>query len=325
MEETIARLLELYENAELQLLEIVAKHILAGDELSDEAWVNQKLKNITALRKEVANVILSLPDNEMRKLILQRFLDGGSSVVPDGFIATNQDAVTALINEYTANQRAMHFQILRSTLDDYRNIIANVAQQSTLGIDTRIVTARKALDKFAEKGITGFKDVHGRNIDLRSYTEMSSRTVLNNALREGKLQGVIRSEKDLIIIRAGPNHCPLCDRWQNKIVSISGLDEAKANGLYHPNCKCSFSPYTEGLTKINEGRLQQDKYDESQELRHAERQTRIWKKKLAVADTASDKQKANDKIKEWRNKAKDIAANENLIYKPNRISLIQAR
>lgn len=52
---------------------------------------------------------------------------------------------------------------------------------------------------------------------------------------------------DLVIVSYHPGACPLCVPWENKVLSITGkaegyptLDEAKAAGLFHPNCRHAY-------------------------------------------------------------------------------------
>jgi len=56
---------------------------------------------------------------------------------------------------------------------------------------------------------------------------------------------------DLVKVSTHNGACPRCAPWQGKILSISGkdsgypsLDQAKAAGLFHPNCAHCLLPYT---------------------------------------------------------------------------------
>lgn len=332
MDEALNLLLNAYENAELDLLAIIQRHLLDGEELDQDTWTQQKLSSIKQLRAELLTVLQDLKqlDKVAGEALVKQYLLGGSQYV-EGFIGTNQQAVSALVADYTKLLTSSRYQILRSTEDTYRRIIAESSIAGVAGIDTRLTTARTALARFAGEGVTGFVSKDGRNYEIRSYVEMASRTTLNNALREGRATGMAESGKDLIIISAHPNPSPECQPYERKVLSLSGKDDrypslasAKAQGLFHPACRHSFTAYTPGLTKIA-APVETDNYDETQDLRYAERQTRLWKRKLAVADTPESQAKAKQKIKDWRNKAKEIAADNDLVYKPNRVSNVQAR
>ena len=112
------------------------------------------------------------------------------------------------------------------------------------GTDTRIQASQKMLNEFASKGITSFVDKSGRNWDLSSYAEMCVRTVGSHAALQGHIDRQIEVGEDLVKVSSIGTTCPICMRWQGVVLSISGnnpkyhsLDEAKASGLFHPNCK----------------------------------------------------------------------------------------
>lgn len=335
MDETLQILLDAYEDAEIQLLSIVARYTLENADLDSESWLMVKLQNIQKLRAELIQTLAQLKqlDSVAAEALTKQYLRGGSSYV-EGFIATNEVALKGYIADYTGALRASRFQVLRKTEDAYKRIIFESSMQGVAGIDTRLTTARTALAKFAQNGITGFTSKDGRQYDIRSYVQMASRTALNNAFREGRIRGLEQSSHDLIIVSSVPNPSNLCKPWERKILSISGksegytsLAEAKAAGLFHPNCRHSFSLYTRGLTVIGETDAEKgyDNYEATQQQRHAETKTRDWKRRLTVADTPEEQAKCKAKIKQWRDTTKQIAADNDLRYKPNRVSLVQAR
>lgn len=337
MEAVIQRILAAYETAELDLLAILARQVLDGIDTEDvDTWAQQKQKyrNIKGLRQEIKAVVDSLEglDEAARDLVIQQYLAGGSQYV-EGFIATNTQAVNALALDIEKRLINARFQILRQTDDAYRRIVSQAIEQSVLGMDARLTTARTALAKFAGDGITGYTSRDGKQYDIRSYVEMATRTGLNNAFREGRIAGVTQIGKDLIIISSHANPSPDCRPYERKVLSINGangytsLNEAKTHGLFHPNCKHSFTLYTPGLTKIGESEADKgaDDYEATQDLRYAERKTREWKRRLTVAATPKEQAKCKAKIKQWRDEAKTIAADNNLNVKSNRFSNIQAR
>ena len=88
--------------------------------------------------------------------------------------------------------------------------------------------------------------------------------------------------------------CPICSRWQGVVLSISGkspkyhsLDEAKASGLFHPNCKHTlgmFIPELDGEGKVepssvNPSSKEQQRYKLIEKQRANERKIRYWKKR----------------------------------------------
>lgn len=332
----LEQIIEAYEDAELQLLRVLAGYLIEDpNAVIDDTWAGKKLSNIKKLRTNAVRIINTLAslDDKAKSALLETFLTGAGSV-PDDFIGTNGRALNLLVNDYIKGLRNSRFQLLRSTLDIYRSVIGIMSRKAALGIDTRITVARKVLFKFAGEGITGFVSRDGKRYDIASYVEMATRTTTLNTFREGRVLGITSRDNDLIIISSVPNPSPLCKPYERTVLSVSGktkgyptLAEAKGNGLFHPNCRHSFTAYLPGVTQI--GKTDADKgydnYEETQEQRYYERKVREWKRRLAVATTPEEEKKANAKIKEWRDKAKKVAQDNNLVYKPNRLSIIGAR
>lgn len=324
-------LLTEYENAELALLAIIKNQTLEGvlEEPDIQLWSKQKLANIQKVKAELIDVILKLKplDETAKKALINEYLSGGKNIV-EGFIGTNVDAVNKLAADYTGLLTNSRYQILRSSLDIYRKVIAETSLQGVLGIDTRLTVAKRSLAKFAGNGITGFETKDGRHYDIISYTEMATRTAINNAFREGRIAGIEESGKDLIIVSSVPNPSDICKPWERKVLSISGktdgypsLASAKEQLLFHPNCRHSFTLYIPGVTEIEKSK-EPDYYSATQEQRKLERDIRKYKRILAVDENNS---RAANKIKEKRQELKQLVEDNNLVRKSNRESIIQAR
>lgn len=128
-------------------------------------------------------------------------------------------------------------------------------------------TAREIRDKIIKEG--GMKvpyynkkgDVV-RFVDARKYAEMVSRTTTMNVMLQGAHDRVLNTfdgEFDLVEI-LGHSEFPNspCIPYEGQILSLEGItkgyttiDEAKANGLFHPNCIHSFA-ISEQVLKLHE-------------------------------------------------------------------------
>ncbi len=335
-EKLVEEILAEYSAAEIKLLEIVKNLALVGidSDIDQKTWYRQKLNNIQALKKEAEKVLMALKDTDTtaKKVILQAYLSGGNK--DKGFIKTNEDAIKAITQKYLNVLGDSRLQMLRSTNDAYKKIIYDVSKKPIIGANTRIQAARKALSSFADEGLSSFVGSDGRQWEIRSYVEMASRTTVSNALREGRLSRLESEDKDLILIDSVPNPSPLCTPYEGKVLSISGdsdkydsLDSAVANGLFHPNCRHSFTAYTEGLTPILETDSDKgfDDYDAMQQQRYLERGERQWKRREAIADTPETKAYAHAKVTDWKDRLKEHIDDFDLQRKPNRESNIAAR
>jgi len=320
-DELLALITNAYSEAEIKILTKLQQLILLGmteDEAADTLR-GKKLQQLRTLRQFTVQQLRSLA-------ALDDVIKG--HIITANNVGTNSAALNNLLADYLRLLQDSRFQILRQTDDSYRSIVAQVVQPATLGVSTRIQTARRALDKFAGEGITAFISKDGRRWDIQSYVSMATQTTLANAQREGRLANL---DGDLIIINAVPNPSPLCAPYKRKVLSISGKDtrypslqNARDHGLFHPQCRHSFTAYIPGLTKITVPD-ESDNYDATQDLRYAERQVRKYQRRLAVADTPEQKQRANMKIAQWRDTAKEVANTNDLVVKPNRFSTKAAR
>ena len=212
-------------------------------------------------------------------------------------------------------------KILRNANDVYQRIMANGTTGLLAGVDTRIQATQKMLNEYAEKGITSFVDNAGRNWSLSSYAEMCARTVSSHAALQGHIERQNEVGEDLVKVSTIGTTCPICQRWQGVVLSISGnspkyhsLDEAKESGLFHPNCKHTLVMYipelddgTEHEGKIEPGPIDMNSQSSKrnkliEQQRANERNIRYWKKRKALSITPEEQKKCNEKIKAWQYK-----------------------
>lgn len=332
-EQLLAELLDAYAQAELRILTKIEQLTMLGMDSDADTLYSRKLRQLAELKAYTVQQLRQLADldAQAQQLLIRRFLSGGKSVAGESLAGSSSAGLNTLVADYAKLIKDSRLMILRQTADAYQRIIYQATKLATLGIDSRVQIARKALQRFANEGITAFITKDSRRLGIIEYTEMATRSTLANAQREGRSFALQSTGSDLIIINAVPNPSPLCKPYERKIFSLSGesdrypsLESAKANGLFHPNCRHSFTKYVPGLTKVDAPQ-ESDDYEATQEQRYAERQTRKWKRRLAVADNERDKAKARNKIDEWTQTVKDIAEENDLVYKANRVSNKAAR
>lgn len=335
---------QLYADAETRMMERVAKRLARG--ITEEGWTEIKLAEVRTVRREVDGLLQAL-DADARKMVadaITKSYDAGSesamaelrSVLGKTVFkhVPNPHALQALMSETMGALTSTHARILRATQDVYRNVIAEVTQTVVTGVDTRIVAAQAALNRFANVGVTGFVDSAGRNWDLASYTEMAVRSSSMNAAIQGHMDRLEDNGRDLVIISNHGGSCEICADWEGKILSISGrssqypsLDEARDDGLFHPNCRHSANAYVAGLTRkpeIQPARAREEQYAASQQMRSNERAIRQWKRRDAVAITPDAAAQAQLKIKQYQAAQRDLAAAHDLPRQPARESIVAA-
>ncbi len=216
--------------------------------------------------------------------------------------------------------------ILRAIDDGYRGVIAEVTATPLLGIDTRRQATQDAMSRFAKRGITTFRDRSGRRWSMTAYAEMAVRTSVGRAAIEAHTRTLSTAGVNLVIVSDSPRECPLCRPWERQVLTIDGparastiqaehatqdgvmipvhvagsLDQARAAGLQHPNCRHSVSAYTPGITKVDNATSDPDGYEAGQRQRAIERNIRRWKNEQAASITPEAKRAAGAKVRQWQ-------------------------
>lgn len=237
-----------------------------------------------------------------------QYTDG--TTLTGSFGIVHAGAVNALASAYLGVITGALLQITRNADDIYKKVINDATSSAILGSKTRVQATQDAIDKFIKNGVGGFRDKRGRWWSLEAYTQMATRTLITQALNQGKVNRYTEMGNDLVIVSKHERSCDLCRPWQRKILSLSGktqgyptFDEAKSAGLFHPNCGHTFTAYVEGLTVANDamGKRQWDKdhkaYENQQKLRAMERRMRQLKLQEAKAVSPERKAKIQAQIK----------------------------
>ena len=321
-------IMAIYADAEDKMLKAVAKRVAKG--IKTEGWNEQKLQETQKLNKELAKLIgnvQKLSNSKVSKGIIEAYKQGKLEVGDKGIHETILDELEIPMNlkmQVLAANNLLNnasFQVLRNANDAYQQIMANATTGLLAGTDTRIQATQKMLNEFASKGITTFVDKAGRNWSLASYAEMCTRTVTAHAALQGHIDRQLEVGEDLVKVSSIGTTCPICMRWQGVVLSISGnspkyhsVDEAKAAGLFHPNCKHTLGMYIPELDDgtEHEGKVEPMSQEEAnkqygvqrnkliERQRANERMIRYWKNRKALAMTSEEKAKCDEKIKYWQ-------------------------
>jgi hypothetical protein len=328
--ETDARAVgQLYAQAEMELFESISKRVGLGIPASD--WQQQKLADTREVMNDV-RYILRRADGEASALIPDAVFKAYSLGTTDALedlasvpqvgaklVGANVAGARAYVREAQNLVGAMDHGIFRQVDDIYRQIVTEGAGLGIAGAETRLQATQRILDRFADKGITGFVDSAGRNWGIDTYAEMATRTTLNRAAIGGHVDTLKANDQDLVLVSDSPEECPLCRPWEGRVLSLTGktrgrvqfgdgseaniagtVDEARAAGLFHPNCTHRFGLFIPGLTKPMKGVDNPEGYEDRQRQREIERNIRKWKKREAVAIDGGSAAKANAKVKEWQ-------------------------
>jgi hypothetical protein len=249
----INRLIRFYEQAEREILDRINRALLRGNQTE---YLAAMKKNVEAILQQLREGNRTWCTEAIPRVYSQGLYsadamlkDVGASVKA-GFGAIHQQAAQVLAeNAYQRFEDVVQV-IGRQVNDIYRELALENVRGTVVGYDTWKQTARRFMEQLAERGVTGFKDRSGRMWRMTTYTEMVARTTIQEAHTQGTLNRLSEQGHDLIIVSRHRGACPLCTPWEGKILSISGktkgyptFEEAKANGLMHPNCRHVVSLY----------------------------------------------------------------------------------
>ncbi|MGD6762053.1 phage minor capsid protein [Streptomyces sp. BH097] len=344
VEPLAGRTRDLYADAELRLLGIIARQLAQG--LEAPGWAEQKLSAVQAVRRASQGVVDELGKAvtlDVFDAVAEAYNVGHRSAVAE--LGALSDTGRALVDEVTPNAQAVdrlaqeavdvvtsrHRSILRTVVDKFRAIVSEVTATPLLGTGTRRQATQDAMRRFADQGITSFTDRAGRRWQLTSYAEMAVRTSVARAATEAHARTLTEAGVELVVVSNAPRECPLCRPWEGRILTLTGpsgartievehatedgrmvpvdvagsLDEARQAGLQHPNCRHSTSAYTPGITRIEQAEPDPEGYEAGQRQREIERHIRKYKRRSAAAVDDAERQAADKKVRQWQGAMRD--------------------
>lgn len=321
----------LYADAEIILLERLARSVAQG--VDSPQWAERKLMEVQLVLAWARGELTTLTGRsaeEIAAAIWTASNRGTALAQADveallGRVAAVERSTVALvrglIEETVRTVAASHLAILRTVDDVYRQVIRETAGQVLIGTQTRREATQAALNRLADRGISGFVDRAGRRWGMAEYAEMATRSATGRAATDAHLSRLTGLGQDLVVVSNSPNECELCRPWEGRVLSISGaphiegvrvagtVEQARAAGLMHPGCTHSMGLYLHGVTKPdNTPTANPEGYEAAQRQRAIERKIRAWKRREAVAITDADKAHAAAKVRAWQAEAREHVA-----------------
>ncbi|WP_329622930.1 phage minor capsid protein [Streptomyces sp. NBC_01255] len=365
----------LYRDAESALLELLARALEA--DIESPRWAELKLASIGNLRTAVEQVAAALQTDTtgaVRRALVTAYnrgrqaavaelgaLDIGRELVARDTVP-NAPAVDRLAASMAEDTRPVYQRITRAVVDTYRRIIGRASGTQLLTGMTRRQASQRALDQFAQQGVTGFIDSAGRRWEMASYAEMAVRSVTARAAVEGHIDALAEIRVGLVIVSDAPLECPLCRPWEGEILTLGpesgphtiraekaiqptglraqlrppetvavhvagSLVEARASGLFHPNCRHSLAAYLPGVTtRPPHHPTPNTTYEDTQRQRAIERNIRRWKRVQAAAMDDTARHRAGAFVRKWQAAQRaHVAAHDVLRRKPAREQIGGAR
>ena len=247
------RLIKFYAEAEREILDRLNRALLRGNKTE---YLAQMKKNVEAILADLRTGNRAWCEEAIPRVYVKgattadMMIKAKGQAVIAGFGAIHQQAAQVLADNAFQRFEDVVQVIGRQVNDIYRELALENVRGTVAGYDTWKETARRYREQLAERGVTGFKDRSGKMWNMRSYTEMVSRTTTMQAHLEGTANRLVEQGHDLVKVSTHRGACELCVPWQGKILSITGktegyptLEEAKAAKLFHPRCLHAYGLY----------------------------------------------------------------------------------
>ncbi|WP_076260859.1 phage minor capsid protein [Intrasporangium flavum] len=232
--------------------------------------------------------------------------------------------------------------------DAYRAAVARAAESEIMHGIAPAAAQRGAWDELTSQGITGFQDSRGRRWNLASYVEMATRTAVQRAYNEAHEARMAAAGISFFTVAPHAHPCPLCRPWEGRVLSsrypsgetttqsalsdvmvtfeVAGtVDQARAAGLFHPNCTHTLVPYLPGVTRMPPApdwtSADERAYRDAQRLRTFERAVRAAKQREQAALTPSDRARARADVRKAQARVRAHVAATGLLRRPRREQL----
>mgnify|MGYP001547985512 CR=1 FL=1 len=271
-------------------------------------------------REDLAKRVISIAATEGEAAAAAALRFTGRAFTP--IAGTSAQAVAMVALSLESRLEVLNQRLTRYPQDAYQRIVALYSPNTLLGVTTSRVQQAAAVQRFLAEGITGFVDKANRRWTIGSYAEMAGRTTVNRAFNDAGIWRMGQSGIHLVTVVRGLDSCKKCAAWAGKILSTDGtpagprilphatrsesvtvnvagtVEEARAAGWGHPNCRCRLVAYSPGLT-IPQGDTTYDEVAEKEraQQRAFEREIRSAKRREASAMTDTDRRKAAQDVR----------------------------
>lgn len=355
LEQLALDLAEMYRAGERQLLGKMAAQVRRGLKEHPEDVVRAlSLSELRTAAQDLVAQLSALVPAELERVMERASRLGASAALTEVAAITGAASVAApavISNAATIALAAgmqsrlddVHQRILRWPDDVYRRAVGISAAQVPLGTGTTLTAQRAAWQSLTTQGVTGFRDVSGRQWNLGTYVEMATRTATRRAWDVQHTETMAAAGVELCTIVVGNGACKPCSDAGGKIwrlgpgptgrvkvrsmledkdvtVTIAGtVDDLTSHGWRHPNCRCRKVAYLPGATLVTDVSTYdpQAEADRSR-LRALEREVRRHKQDAQLAVSPSAKTHAQERVRELQRQIREHVKETGLARQPHR-------
>lgn len=228
---------------------------------------------LTQVNKELA-LLNGKATPLMEKLIQQAYVQGIRQTNHKMGIKMSATEEAAILKELSKVHRKTINVFIRNKLGELNDTHFFIGRQIKDGIQKATEEAvglklatnetlkeckKNILKNFAENGITAIKTKNGRFIRLDAYAETVARSTVREVTNTATIKQVQELGYDLVKISSHTGACPICQKYEGRVYSISGkdkrfprLDVAFSSGYanIHPRCRHVLEPYIETFNDV---------------------------------------------------------------------------
>lgn len=269
-EANIAKITTLYQEAYKQIIQEMRTATSFG--IANRKAILRQIKVIlaelgvetTAIMREEINTSYEAGANQA----INQLEDVGAPVkVKTGFNLIHKEAIVALMDDTSlsfANSLTGVGRSAQMILNDAvkQKITQEIALGKVAGRTLRDVK-RNVIGVLADEGLSALTDRSGRNWSLDRYSEMLIRTKAVEARNTGMMNRIVENDYDLVQV-SSHGATDQCGKWEGEILSVTGrtkgyktVQQARDDGLFHPNCKHAINVIVPELAKETRAYLSQ--------------------------------------------------------------------
>ena len=252
----ISQLIKLYNQAEKRLIKIITTKKIKG-QVTDfyESLLKQVKLELSKLQIQSINLSKDIVDN-LYKEAYEKAINELQIDIGDGFSKLHIDAINILTENLINNFAQVNNQVGRKIEDTIRDIGLTNAQMKFATGQTIKQLQKELRESLINEGIGGITDKRGRVIPFTVYAELLSRSIVAETQNTSVVNVAKEYKHDLVKMTEHKTACPVCQKYEGKIYSISGEDTRypylktipgfnKGYNNIHPRCRHRIGVYVE--------------------------------------------------------------------------------
>ena len=230
----------------------------------------RKAKVMARIRIELERLGVDV-EKWTRQEIPQYYLDGANVALQDlkrigvdvgveGAAAINAEAIKALTDEtlqsFGESMRGISRSASRFIDNALKQQINFIIAEGRLTGEARRTVSDAIAEQLRANGLPALRDAAGKSWQADRYAAMLVRTKAVEARNQGLANKMLQNGYDLVQVTDHGTEHLACKKWEGKILSLTGktkgyptLEDAKAGGLFHPNCEHAINVINLDLAK----------------------------------------------------------------------------